>query len=175
VASPRLPFRVMFATTILALVLATGDADAPEIDQAPAACPTTGDVVAVFTRKREIWLCRHGSEVGRIPVALGRGGNGKKRSGDHRTPLGIYAFGTPRPSKQYGTFIPIAYPTPEQASNGHSGSALGIHGPPRGQAEPEYPATAVDWTLGCVATGTDSDVETVAEFVRRYQATLLVR
>ena len=165
----------MSATAILALVLATGTAGVEEIDMTPAACPTTGDVVAVFTRKREIWLCRHGSEVGRIPVALGRGGNGKKRTGDHRTPVGAYAFGTPRPSKLYGTFIPIAYPTREQASNGHSGSALGIHGPPRGQSEPEYPTTAFDWTMGCVATGTDSDVETIAEFVRRYQPTLLVR
>ena len=165
----------MNATAILALILATGAAGVEEAVPAPPACPTTGDVVAVFTRKREVWLCRHGSEVGRIPVALGRGGNGKKHAGDRRTPLGNYAFGIPRPSKQYGTFIPIAYPTREQASNGHSGSALGIHGPPRGQSEPEYPTTAFDWTLGCVATGTDSDIETIAEFVRRYQATLLVR
>lgn len=165
----------MFATFVLALVLAIGDAGGEELDLAPAACPVTGDVVAVFTRKREIWLCRHGSEVGRIPVALGRGGNGKKRTGDHRTPLGAYTFGTPRPSRLYGTFIPIDYPTREQAAKGHSGGALGIHGPPRGQSEPEYPTTAFDWTQGCIATGTDSDVETVAEFVRRYRPTLLVR
>ncbi len=165
----------MFATTLLTLALAAGDAMAEEIDQTPSTCPTTGDVVAVFTRKREIWLCRHGSLVGRIPVALGRGGNGKRRTGDNRTPLGVYGFGTPRPSKLYGTFIPFDYPTREQASRGHSGGALGIHGPPRGQAEPEYPTTAVDWTMGCVATGTDSDIETVAEFVRRYHPALLVR
>lgn len=165
----------MFATAILALALAVGDAGAEEIDRTPAACPATGDVVAVFTRKRELWLCRHGSEVGRIRVALGRGGNGKKKTGDSRTPLGSYAFGAPRPSKQYGVFIPFDYPTREQASKGHSGGALGIHGPPRGQEEPEYPTTAFDWTLGCIATGTDSDAETVAEFVRRYRPTLLVR
>jgi hypothetical protein len=33
----------------------------------------------------------------------------------------------------------------------------------------------VDWTLGCIATGTDADVEAVASFVRRYRPTLLVR
>jgi hypothetical protein len=165
----------MNATAILALILATGAAGVEETVPASAACPVTGDWVAVFTLKREIWLCRHGSEVGRIPVALGRGGNGKLRAGDHRTPLGTYTFGTPRPSKLYGTFIPFDYPTREQAAKGHSGSAVGIHGPPRGQAEPEYPTTAFDWTMGCVATGTDSDVETIAEFVRRYQPTLLVR
>jgi murein L,D-transpeptidase YafK len=165
----------MVATAILALVVAAGVVAGEEVDPAPASCPTTGDVVAVFTRKREIWLCRHGSEVGRIPVALGRGGNGKTRSGDNRTPLGTYTFGTPRPSRLYGTFIPIEYPTPAQAAKGLSGGSVGIHGPPRGQSEPEYPTTAFDWTQGCVATGTDSDVETIAEFVRRYHATLLVR
>jgi murein L,D-transpeptidase YafK len=165
----------MRAAVVLILLLAGSGAGADEADRAPAACPTTGDWVAVFTLKREIWLCRHGSVAGRIPVALGRGGTGKRRAGDHRTPLGAYTFGTPRPSKLYGTFIPFDYPTREQASQGHSGSALGIHGPPRGQAEPEYPTTAFDWTTGCVATGTDSDVETIAEFVRRYQPTLLVR
>lgn len=165
----------MRIAAILILLLAGSSAQAEEPDRTPAACPVTGDWVAVFTLKREIWLCRHGSEVGRIPVALGRGGNGKLRTGDHRTPLGIYTFGAPRASKLYGTFIPFDYPTREQAATGHSGSAVGIHGPPRGQAEPEYPTTAFDWTTGCVATGTDSDVETIAEFVRRYRPTLLVR
>jgi hypothetical protein len=164
---------------LLALILAAGappaGADPGEIDQSPSACPPGGDVVAVFTRKREIWLCRRGVEMARIPGAIGRGGAGKKRAGDHRTPVGSYTLGEPRRSSQYGLFIPIEYPTPEQARMGHSGDALGIHGPPRGQEEPDYPTTAVDWTLGCVATGTDADVEAVAAFVRRYRPTLLVR
>ncbi len=159
----------------LALLLAASAPAPDEIDQAPSACPPVGDVVAVFTRKREIWLCRSGEPMARIAVALGRGGNGKRRSGDHRTPTGTYTMGEPRPSRQYGTFIPIDYPTREQAARGHSGGALGIHGPPRGQSEPDYPATAVDWTLGCVATGTDADVETVAAFVRRYRPLVVLR
>jgi murein L,D-transpeptidase YafK len=168
----------MNGLAILALILASG---APagdvsgEIDQSPSACPPTGDVVAVFTRKREIWLCRRGVETARIPVAIGRGGAGKKRAGDRRTPVGSYALGDPRPSRLYGVFIPIEYPTPEQARMGHSGDGLGIHGPPRGQEEPGYPTTSIDWTLGCVATGTDADVEAVAAFVRRYRPTVLLR
>jgi murein L,D-transpeptidase YafK len=169
----------MNGLAILVLILAASAPPAGDgseaIDQSPSACPPAGDVVAVFTRKREIWLCRRGVETARIPVAIGRGGAGKKRAGDHRTPVGSYALGEPRRSSQYGLFIPIEYPTPEQARMGHSGDALGIHGPPRGQEEPEYPTTAVDWTLGCIATGTDADVEAVASFVRRYRPTLLVR
>ncbi len=166
--------RAVALLALLALPLG-GPALADEVDVSRASCPPSGDFVAVFTRKRELWLCREGVETARIPIALGRGGNGKRRLGDGRTPLGAYAIGSPRPSTQYGTFIPIDYPTPEQARNGQTGQALGIHGPPRGQSEPEYPATAVDWTLGCIATGTDGAVEAVAAFVRRYRPTLLVR
>ncbi len=162
-------------TVALLVLLAAGTAGAMEIDQSRATCPPSGDVVAVFTRKRELWLCREGVETARVRIALGRGGNGKSRHGDRRTPLGDYAMGSPRPSSQYGTFIPIAYPTPEQARRGHTGQDVGIHGPPRGLEEPDYPTTAVDWTLGCIATGTDADVEAVAAFVRRYHPTLVVR
>jgi murein L,D-transpeptidase YafK len=164
----------MRPAALIALLVA-GAAGAQEIDRARPACPPTGDVVAVFTLKRELWLCRSGVETARVRIALGRGDGEKRRSGDGRTPVGSYTLGSPRPSTLYGTFVPIEYPTREQARRGHSGNALGIHGPPRGQSEPDYPTTAVDWTLGCIATGTDADVEAVAAFVRRYQPTLLVR
>jgi len=167
---------------LLTLLLAAGTAPAAsdtasleEIDQSPSRCPEDGDVVAVFTRKREIWLCSRGEPLARIQVALGRGGKGKKKAGDHRTPLGAYALGEPRKSGKYGLFIPIEYPTPEQAARGHSGAAVGIHGPPRGVTEPDFPTTAVDWTLGCVATGSDADVETVAEFVRQRRPIVVVQ
>ena len=99
----------------------------------------------------------------------------KKRAGDRRTPLGTYVLGAPRPSGRFGIFIPIGYPTPEQASEGRSGGDLGIHGPPRGKAEPEWPTTAFDWTKGCVATGTDADVEVIASFVRERQPVVVIR
>ncbi len=164
----------MRAAALLALLLA-GNPTPQDVDTSPSACPPTGDVVAVFTRKRELWLCRGGVETARIRIALGRAGNGKRRAGDNRTPTGTYPLGTPRPSPLYGTFVPIDYPTPEQARAGHTGAFVGIHGPPRGLSEPEYPVTAVDWTQGCIATGTDPDVEAIAAFVRRYRPTLLVR
>jgi murein L,D-transpeptidase YafK len=72
-------------------------------------------------------------------------------------------------------FIPIGYPTPEQAAQGLTGDTLGIHGPPRGRAEPDYPTTAFDWTLGCVATGTDSDIKVIADFVRERQPLIVIR
>jgi hypothetical protein len=143
---------------------------------APASwCPETGDVVTVITRKRELWLCRDGAVAARFEVALGQGGLDKRKKGDKRTPLGTYALGTPRPSGKFGLFIPIVYPTPEQAAQGQTGGDVGIHGPPRKLPEPAYPSTAYDWTLGCVATGTDSEIQAIADFVRERQPLLVIR
>jgi hypothetical protein len=142
---------------------------------APLPCPEPGDMVAVITTKRELWLCRDGALWARFQVALGQGGLDKRRKGDRRTPLGTYALRSPRPSGRFGVFIPIGYPTAEQAAQGLTGGTLGIHGPPRGKAEPEYPTTAFDWTLGCVATGTDADIEVIADFVRQRQPVVVIR
>ena len=128
-------------------------------------CPATGSAVAVFSRTHELYLCREGVPHARIRVALGRGGMGKRRAGDKKTPVGSYSFGEPRASARYGTFIPIDYPTAEQTALGYTGRDLGIHGPPRNWKDVAA-ATALDWTTGCIATGTDEEVERVARFVR---------
>ncbi len=141
----------------------------------PARCPEKGDAIAVFTTKRELWLCVDGKEAARFEVALGQAGPGKRKQGDRRTPLGTYSLGPPRPSAKYGTFIPIAYPTAEQAAHGQTGGSVGIHGPPRKLPEPGYPTTAFDWTLGCVATGSDAEVEAIAAFVRSRQPVVVIR
>ena len=144
-------------------------------DVAPSPCPEKGDVVTVIARKRQLWLCQEGAPLAKFQVAIGRGGVDKRRRGDGRTPLGTYTLGSPRPSNLYGVFIPIDYPTPDQAASGFTGSAVGIHGPPRGQSEPDYPTTAVDWTQGCIATGLDEDIDVIAEFVRLRQPVLVIR
>ncbi len=138
-------------------------------------CPASGDAITVLTRKRELWICIDGAPSARYEVSLGQAGLGKRKKGDRRTPLGTYAVGQPRPSAAYGIFIPIAYPTPEQAAQGLTGGDVGIHGPPRKLPEPGYPTTAFDWTLGCVATGSDDDMEAIAAFVRLRQPVVVIR
>jgi L,D-transpeptidase-like protein len=163
-----------FATAVL--VLLAGLAPAVAQDEAPPSlvspCPDRGEVVIVSTETRELWLCGDGVADARFVIALGRNGVGKRRQGDGRTPLGTYALGDPRPSNQYGTFIPIQYPRPDQAARGFSGSHVGIHGPPRGVS---YAAVGIDWTLGCIATGTDVEVEAIAEWVRERRPVLVIR
>jgi murein L,D-transpeptidase YafK len=162
---------------VFALVALVGAAPAAADQPVELAspCPEKGNVVAVNARRRELWLCRDGAAMARFQVAIGRGGVDKRSKGDGRTPLGTYALGIPRSSNRYGVFIPIEYPTPDQAANGFTGSDVGIHGPPRGLTEPEYPTTTVDWTQGCIATGGDAEIGAIAEFVREWQPVLVVR
>jgi murein L,D-transpeptidase YafK len=129
----------------------------------------------VLSSARELWLCAQDGSWTRFTVALGRRGVGKRRTGDERTPLGTYAVGEPRPSARYGTFIPIVYPTVRQAALGFSGTEVGIHGPPRGMDSEKYPTTEVNWTQGCIATGTDEEVEVIAAFVRERRPRLVIR
>jgi len=159
------------ALVLLAAAPASADGEA----ETAAPCPSTGSVIAVRVEARELWLCRDGAPAGRIAIALGRGGLDKRRKGDGRTPRGTYALGDPRRSERFGTFIPIYYPTRAQAARGFTGSALGIHGPPRGKAEPQYPTTEIDWTQGCVATGTDEGIALIAAFVRERRPRVVIR
>jgi murein L,D-transpeptidase YafK len=140
----------------------------------PPPCPESGDVIVVVTRKRELWLCEQGNPVGKFQVATGRGGFDKRRQGDERTPLGTYTLGPPRASVRYGLFIPIHYPTPEQAAQGFTGGDLGLHGPPRALPEPDFPTTVFDWTRGCIATGLDEHIAVIADFVRHREPTLRI-
>jgi len=160
--------RAIVAAAAAAASTAVGAAEVPP-------CPPSGDAVVVLTRAHELWLCANGAAPARFAVALGRGGVGKHRRGDARTPLGTYPLGLPRASERFGTFIPIGYPTPAQAARGRSGAAIGIHGPPRGMDGSRYLVTGLDWTLGCIATGSDEDVGAIAAFVRRRQPAIQIR
>ncbi len=169
----RAPLALILSAVPL-LIAGKAIAAAGALGGKPAPCPETGQAVAVVTSRHELLLCTDGAAAARFAVSIGRGGVDKHRQGDARTPLGTYPLGNPRPSRRFGTFIPIGYPTPEQAAHGFTGSFIGIHGPPRNWDDLEYPVTALDWTLGCIATGSDSEVEAVAEFVRRQQPFIVI-
>ena len=171
----RFSSRVIHALGLMALFLGAIRASADGPPASPGPCPEEGDVVVVISQRRQLWLCHQGAAVAKYRVALGRGGIDKRREGDGRTPLGTYTLGTPRPSAQFGMFIPIDYPTPDQAAQGFTGSEVGIHRPPRGLTEPEYPITTVNWTRGCIATALDADILFIAAFVRAGQTTLVIR
>lgn len=131
----------------------------------PDPCPRSGAEVVVDTRRRGLWLCESGRAVDRFPVAIGRAGPGKRQRGDLRTPLGEYPLGPPRPSRRYGLFIPVGYPTPDQLRLGYTGTAVGIHGPARLARWLGGLNTFWDWTAGCVVVGSDAEIQRIAGWV----------
>lgn len=138
----------------------------------PAPCADKGTALFVDATERTLWLCEEGKAVEALPVALGKGGLDKRVKGDARVPLGEYPLGSPVPSKSFHLFIPVGYPTASQRRKGFSGSAIGVHGPLRGYAGPI--STTIDWTLGCIAVGTDAEIARVAGWIERTKARRII-
>ncbi len=139
----------------------------PPTDRASQRLPRRRDRVVVDTTAHRLYLCARGAAERTFTVALGVNGVDKRRTGDNRTPLGIYPLGTPRASASFHRFVPVAYPTPAQARAGFTGSAIGIHGPPRGLdgAARLQALVATDWTAGCIAVATDDDIEAIVRWL----------
>lgn len=131
-------------------------------------CAGKGTALYVDATHRTLWLCEAGRARESMPVALGRGGIGKRVEGDAKVPLGAYPLGPAVPSKAFHLFIPVGYPTPKQRRNGLTGSAIGVHGPPRAYQGPE--STDIDWTLGCIAVGSDDEIARVAHWLAASKA-----
>jgi murein L,D-transpeptidase YafK len=128
-------------------------------------CPSKGTLVQVDTRARVLCLCQAGHEVGHFRVALGRGGVDKRAEGDGRTPLGRYSLTSGRSSTRYHLFLPVGYPTAEQVKKGFTGGAIGIHGPHIAFAWLGHATVWPDWTLGCIALSTQSEVEQLSTWI----------
>jgi len=136
-----------------------------------AACPERGDALVVAGTT--LIACQAGKAVAAYPVALGRAGVGKTRAGDGKTPRGRYPLGAARTSARYHRFIPIGYPTPAQRRRGLTGSAIGIHGPPRALRNVGSILAAVGWTQGCVAVATDPQIDEIAAWVAAHPSAFI--
>jgi L,D-peptidoglycan transpeptidase YkuD (ErfK/YbiS/YcfS/YnhG family) len=157
----KLPLLPLFLLVVSLATPARGQ------DRPPSPCLPGETGVVVVVRDHQLALCERGRFVARYPVALGSGGVGKRRQGDAKTPLGVYPLGTPRASQSFGTFVPVGYPTPAQKKLGYTGFAVGIHGPPRGSTVTSPLNTAFDWTLGCIAVGSDAEMDAISAWLRR--------
>lgn len=149
----------------VALALALGSAHAD---------PCTGEAAALIVQEHRLVVCDAGRPGAAYAVALGRGGAGKRRSGDGKTPSGRYPLGAPRPSAEYGTFIPVGYPTAAQRAQGFSGGDIGVHGPRRNMRFLHGLNAAVDWTRGCIALTSDEAVAELARWVRIHPGATIV-
>jgi murein L,D-transpeptidase YafK len=137
-------------------------------------CTAGETYVHVRTQEHTLYLCENGKVRESYPVTLGATPGAKQRQGDHRTPLGRYRLNAPRRSDNFAWFVGVGYPTPQQRAQGYTGSAVGIHGPPRklariGVRVPDF-VLAMNWTDGCVAVGSDGEIEAIVEWLKRAKA-----
>jgi murein L,D-transpeptidase YafK len=165
---------------LLAGILAAGvlvDSERTDASQAPACGGSSSPAaVVVETSRHELYLCEAGRAKETFGVRLGSKGVGKRREGDKKTPLGQYGLGAPNASSDYGTFVPIGYPTEAQRREGYTGSAVGVHGPDRRIKWAGALVNAFDTTDGCVGIATDDEMNRVATWLRAHKsATIDIR
>ena len=157
---------VLVGTCALAAALG---ASSPAVS-ADRTCGAPDTRIVVDVAKHTLSLCDGDKRVDAFAVRLGRGGVGKTREGDGKTPIGTYSLGDPRASNRYGTFIPIGYPTEEQKKLGYTGSAVGVHGPARWVKWLGSLVNTFDSSDGCVGVARDAEIEKIATWVRTASA-----
>lgn len=163
---------------LLAVLLASGlivAANATRTTaQHPATCVSVDGVrVVVHTAEHRLVLCEGESVHATYSVRLGRGGVGKTREGDERTPLGTYSLGAPRASTSYGTFMAVGYPTADQRRRGNTGGSIGVHGPDRRVTWLGSLVNALDTTDGCIGIATDAEMDAVGAWTRAEHVTTI--
>jgi murein L,D-transpeptidase YafK len=115
------------------------------------------DKVLVVKSERRMELLRGGKMLQSYRVALGRNPAGPKtRSGDHRTPEGIYVLDWRNPGSKFHRSIHISYPTISDTTRARSigesaGGDIMIHGLQNGLGWLGRLHRFVDWTDGCIA------------------------
>lgn len=114
-----------------------------------------------------LFVCEKAKAKTGLYVATGSKGFGKTQEGDRKTPLGKYSLGQPRPSTEFGIFIPIGYPNATDIKNGFTGSDVGIHGPKRFLACAGALNIFANWTAGCLATASDQQVMKIALWLEK--------
>lgn len=103
-------------------------------------------------------------KVGQDYMSIGRGGIGKERSGDRRTPLGVYfvteQLDTSRLHEKYGvTAFPLDYPNVWDQKLGRTGDGIWVHGvDPQGGTRPPLD------TDGCIALPNERILELEERF-----------
>jgi murein L,D-transpeptidase YafK len=165
--------RTLAALALLAVAVAAGCGPRHVVGADPCAGRDDAAVV-VKTADHMLWLCANGTASAHYAVSLGKGGSGKSVEGDDKTPMGTYSLGAPVPSKRFGTFIPVGYPTAEQAKEGKTGGSVGVHGPARAMRWAGRLLLMSDWTKGCVGLPRDSDLKSIVEFVETKHAQTIV-
>ena len=123
------------------------------------------DKVVVHKAERKLELLQRGIVVRTYKVALGLNPIGtKERSGDFRTPEGVYRLVRRNPRSDYFLSMQVSYPNDadlKHARRNHwdTGGSIMIHGLPNQlKHDPSYYESR-DWTDGCIAVSNSDMLE----------------
>lgn len=130
-------------------------------------CKDKGTILLADTDTQILYLCKSGKTVRDFDFAMGWNGVKKRKEGDERTPLGIYDILAPKKSNSgFHKYIHIVFPTEFQKRQGYTGSNVGIHGPSRwAKCLGALNTYILDWTNGCIAVGSDREIDEISRFV----------
>lgn len=132
-------------------------------------CEGKGTKILVLTKEHYLILCEQNKIADMYDVSIGRGGVDKRAAGDLRTPIGAYKLGKSKESSDFHRFIPVGYPTAQQAKAGYTGDSIGIHGPKRLFKCSGVLALKMDWTAGCMAVGYDNYIDDIVSWMGKFK------
>jgi murein L,D-transpeptidase YafK len=151
--------RKVAAMLLLVSMIDAGCVRTPTIapNAPPADTLRVVDAVVVHKADRKL-LLMHGSDVVRsYHIELGLNPTGQKeRSGDSRTPEGVYRIEGHNARSDYFLSLKVSYPNQadEQRARTHhwdAGGAIMIHGMPNDLKHEPRDYETHDWTDGCIA------------------------
>jgi|ERR1700690_4554090 len=127
---------------------------------------TRADKIVIVKSDRTMTLMSGERAMRTYKVALGKNPVGPKtRSGDHKTPEGLYVVDAKKSQSRFHLALHISYPNQSdreraQRENVNPGGDVEIHGIENGLGWIGGLHRRVDWTDGCIAV-TDSEIDEV--------------
>ncbi|WP_428100021.1 L,D-transpeptidase family protein [Candidatus Rariloculus sp.] len=154
-----------FALVRMLPVLAALTAPAAHAQSGPLPPLELADKILVEKAERKLYLLKAGNVLREFDIALGLFPKGHKhRSGDFRTPEGLYQIDARHSGSNYFLALRISYPNEQdraraRALDANPGGQIMIHGQPN---EPKYDESWYrdwDWTDGCIAVSNSDMVD----------------
>ena len=130
----------------------------------------TADRILVEKTKRRLTLLSNGQVLKQYKISLGREPVGHKtRSGDNRTPEGVYFIDYRVQDSDFHRALHISYPNKQDIRRaeemGYSpGGSIMLHGLKNDDKEIAYYHGYFDWTKGCIAV-TNAEIEEIWQLV----------
>ncbi len=147
-------------TSTIAPIGAEGGARVAE----PAPLPMA-DRAVLHKSERRLYLMKNGAVLRSYRAALGLEPQGtKQRSGDFKTPEGIYQLTRRNTHSDFFLSIQVSYPNAEDLQRARRnrwevGGSIMVHGLPNNLRHPASYYARTDWTDGCIALSNADMVE----------------